>query len=158
MMLAAPSQVTGVDEMTRHEGASVNCSSPDVIVSSEYVPSALAVNVPVTARDPVTGADGQLAPATVRSSAPATFRQDDVTVQVPTTLPPQGVTLGQDDPPAPPLPSPSRPSPPALPPAPGDPPEPELHPSQNIPSAIANASAAARIFMKRRLAPFGSHC
>ena len=27
--------------MTRHEGANVNCSSPDVVVSSEYVPSAL---------------------------------------------------------------------------------------------------------------------
>ena len=92
MMLAAPSQVTGVDEMTRHEGASVNCSSPDVIVSSEYVPLALAVNVPVTWRDPVTGADGQLAPATVRSSAPATLRQDDVTVQVPTTSPAAGTS------------------------------------------------------------------
>ena len=145
MMLAAPSQVTGADEMTRHEGASVNCSSPDVIVSSEYVPLALAVNVPVTWRDPVTGAIGQLAPATVRSSAPATLRQEDVTVQVPTTSPAQGVTLGQDAPPAPPPPpGPVAPAPPA----PGDPPVPELHPSPNTPSAIANASAAVRIFME----------
>ena len=35
MMLAAPSQVTGVDEMTRHEGPNANCSSPVVIVLSE---------------------------------------------------------------------------------------------------------------------------
>ena len=35
MMLAAPSQVTGVDEMTRHEGPSVNCSWPVVVVLSE---------------------------------------------------------------------------------------------------------------------------
>ena len=48
MMLAAPAQVTGVDEMIRHAGASVNCSVPDVIVLSEEVPSELAVNVPVT--------------------------------------------------------------------------------------------------------------
>jgi hypothetical protein len=34
-MLAAPSQETGVDEMTRHEAASANCSSPDVVVLSE---------------------------------------------------------------------------------------------------------------------------
>ena len=48
MMLAAPSHVTGVDEITRQDGPSVNCSWPVVVVSSEYVPSALAVNVPVT--------------------------------------------------------------------------------------------------------------
>ena len=105
MMLAAPSQVTGVDEMTRQTGASVNCSSPVVVVSSEYVPSALAVNVPVTCSDPVTGADGQPAPTSDRSRSPLTFRHDDVTVQVPTTLPPQAVTLGQDAPPPPPLPA-----------------------------------------------------
>ena len=72
MMFAAPSQLTGVDEITRHDGANVNCSSPEVIVSSEYVPSALAVNVPVTVSEPVTGADGQPAPANDRSRAPDT--------------------------------------------------------------------------------------
>ncbi len=68
MMLAAPAQVTGVDEMTRHADANVICSLPDVSVLSEYVPSELAVNVPVTWRDPVTGADGQPAPINDRSS------------------------------------------------------------------------------------------
>ena len=34
-MLAAPSQVTGVDEMIRQEGPSVNCSAPEVSVLSE---------------------------------------------------------------------------------------------------------------------------
>jgi hypothetical protein len=48
------------------------------------------------------------------------LRHDDVTVQAPTALPPQGATLEQDDPPP-------APPPPALPPAPDDPPEPELH-------------------------------
>src|SRR6478609_1791617 len=94
MMLAAPSQVTGADEMIRHEGESANCSSPVVVVSSEYVPSALAVNVPLTSREPVTAVVGQPAPTNARSSSPVTFRHDDVTDQVPTTLPPQGVALG----------------------------------------------------------------
>jgi hypothetical protein len=60
--------VTGVDEITRHDGGIVICSAPDVIVSSEYVPSTLAVNVPVTWRDPVIGTDVQLAPNIDRSS------------------------------------------------------------------------------------------
>ena len=41
----------------------------------------------------MTGADGQPAPASDRSSSPVTFIHDDVTVQVPTTSPPQGSTL-----------------------------------------------------------------
>src|SRR3954447_20326320 len=101
MMLAAPLQVTGVDEITRHEGANVNCSWPVVVVSSEYVPSALAVNVPVTASVPVTGAVGQPAPTSVRSSEPLTVRHDDATVQAPTTLPPHDMALGQGVPPLP---------------------------------------------------------
>ena len=111
MMLPAPSQVTGVDEIIRHADPNVNCSSPDVVVLSVYVPSELTVHVPVTWRDPVTGADGQPAPAliNVMSSSPATFRHDDVTFQVPTTSPPQGLTLEQDVPP--PLPPPAPPEP-----------------------------------------------
>ena len=66
MMSAAPSHVTCVDEIVRHEGASANCSWPEVVVSSEDVPSALAVNVPVTCRVPVSGVDGQPAPASDR--------------------------------------------------------------------------------------------
>src|SRR4051812_28887912 len=95
MMFAAPSQFTGVDEMTRQEGANVNCSSPVVIVSSAYVPLALTVNVPVTVRDPVTGADAQPAPAKDRFRSPLTFKHDDATVQVPTALPAHAATLGQ---------------------------------------------------------------
>ena len=122
----------------------MNCSSPDVVVSSEYVPSALAVHVPVTWRDPVTGADGQPAPTSDRSSAPATFRHDDVTVQVPTTLPPQGVTLEQDAPP----PLPPGPVAPAA-ASPTDPPGPEVHPyRQTRPAQYQSASATVLIFMK----------
>jgi hypothetical protein len=119
--------------MTRHEGANVNCSSPEVVVLSKYVPSALAVNVPVTCRDPVTGAVGHPAPNDAKSRLPVTFRHDDVTVQVPTTMPPQGVTLGQD-PPAPPLPD--------FAPVPDEPPRLELHPPRITPKAIAIARAA----------------
>src|SRR5689334_17958093 len=145
MMPAAPSQVTGVDEITRHEGASVNRSSPVVIVSSVYVPSALAVNVPVTASEPVTGAVGQPAPTSDRSREPLTVRQDDATVQLPTTSPPHAVTSGHDaPPPLPPVP--------ALPPVPVDPPSPVLQASENAAAAIANTSAAERSFINRRLA------
>lgn len=150
MMPAAPSQVTGVDEITRQDGPSVNCSSPVVVVLSVYVPSALAVNVPVTASEPVTGADGQPAPTSERSSVPLTLRQDDATVHVPTTLPAQGVTLGQDAPP----PLPAVPPPPGLPPPPVGPTGLELHAAENIPAASADARAAERTFMKRRLASF----
>src|SRR5450432_1202291 len=94
--------------MTRHEGANVNCSSPVVVVLSEYVPSALAVHVPVTCKEPVTGAVAQPAPTSIRSRLPLTLRHDDVTFQVPTTLPPQAVTLEQDAA-APPAPEPPAP-------------------------------------------------
>jgi hypothetical protein len=143
-MPAAPVHVTGVDEITRHEGPSVKCSWPVVVVSSEYVPSALAVNVPVTASMPVTGADGQPAPTSDRSRAPLTARHDDATVHVPTTLPPHAVTFGQD---APPPPLPPRPVVPALAPAPVDPPRPALHPAETSPTASANTGAAERSFM-----------
>lgn len=33
--LEAPSQVTGVDDTTRHDEVNVNCSLPDVVVLSE---------------------------------------------------------------------------------------------------------------------------
>src|SRR4029077_8462020 len=64
---------------------------------------------------PVTGAEGHPAPTNDRSRLPVTFRQDDVTAQVPTRLPPQDVTLEQD-PPAPP--PPELPAEPAAPPPP----------------------------------------
>ena len=108
--------------MTRQAGTNVNCSVPDVVVSSVYVPSELRVHVPVTCRDPVTGADEQPAakPNIERSSSPDTFRHDDVAVHVPTRLPPQGVPLEQDAVPPPLLPlepdtePPPEPEPPSL--------------------------------------------
>src|SRR5262245_18570093 len=101
-MLAAPSQVVGVDEITRHEGSIANSSVPVVVVPSTYVPSALIVNAPATRSDPVIAADGQPAPANAGLSSPVTFRHDVATVQEPTTLPPHGASLEQDGDPAPP--------------------------------------------------------
>jgi hypothetical protein len=49
---------TGVDETTRHEEDNGKVIEPVVIVLSEYVPSALAVHVPVTFSDPVAGTFG----------------------------------------------------------------------------------------------------
>jgi len=102
-----------------------------------------------------------------KSSSPVTFRHDDVTVQVPTTLPPQGVTLSQDalPPPLPELPPVSTPpellelppvsTPPELlelPPVPTPPPPLELPPvpdglsssELHAPEITPNATAAAR--------------
>ena len=103
--LATPSQLTGVEEMTRHEGPNVNCSLPVVTVLSVYFPSAVAVQVPSTLREPVTGAEAQPALDNDRSRLPVTLIHDDATVQEPTTSPPQGATLEHSPPPVlPPLP------------------------------------------------------
>jgi len=91
------SQVTVVPDICMHDGANVNCSLPVVVVLSTNDPSDLAVNVPLTWRDPATGADVQPIPSIVRSNPPPTVRHDEVTTHVPTTLPPQSVTLEQDD-------------------------------------------------------------
>jgi len=66
-------------------------------VLSTNDPSDLAVNVPLTWRDPATGADVQPIPSIVRSNPPPTVRHDEVTAHVPTTLPPQGVTFLQPE-------------------------------------------------------------
>ena len=137
---AAPSHLTGVDEITRHEDASVNCSLPVVVVLSEYVPSELAVHVPVTWREPVTGADGHPAPTDAKSRSPVTLRHDDVTVQDPTTSPPHGATLEQA-PAAPPLPE--RPPVATAPPLPELPPLPVLLPPTSTLAATSGCSAAA---------------
>jgi hypothetical protein len=116
-----------VPDIFRHEAGNVICSLPDVVVLSKYVPSDLAVHVPVTWRDPVTDADAHPRDNTDISSCPVTFRQDEVTVQVPTTSPPQGTTLVQEAPPAPPLGLPPVPTVPPLafvPPVPFAPPRP----------------------------------
>ena len=88
-------------------------TDPVVTVLSTYVPSALAVKVPVVVSVPVTGTLGQPRLKYQPSMSPAKAKQeDDETVQVPTTEPPHGVTSGQDGP-APPVP------PAPLPPEPG---------------------------------------
>src|SRR3569832_736483 len=104
MMPAAPSRVTGVEEMIRQEGPSGNCSLPVVSVSSMTVPSIAAVHLPSTRRVPVTGAVGQPAPTSERSRLPLTVRHDELTVQAPTTLPPQALT-SEHEVPAPPVPA-----------------------------------------------------
>jgi hypothetical protein len=100
---AAPSHVIGVDDSTRHEEFSVNCSCPVVVVPSVYVPSALAVQVPVTWSDPVTGADEHpdANPKFDKSSIPETLRHDDATFQLATTFPPQVPALEHDASPGP---------------------------------------------------------
>src|SRR5580704_5425031 len=159
MMLAAPLQVTGVDEMTRHAGDNVSCSVPVVVVASVYVPSGLAVQAPVTWRDPLTGAEGQPAPTNVRSRSPVTWRHDELTFQVPIRLPPQAVTLEQDPPcvpppelppAAPPVPLAALPPvPPAeeLPPVPDSPPAPEPQAPEIIPAATPNAKTTDCTFI-----------
>jgi hypothetical protein len=97
-----PWHVTGADEITRHDDPNVKCASPVVIVPSEYVPSALAVNPPVTASVPVIGAEQPGAPTGDRSSVSLNARQDDATCHVPKTSPPQGDTFAQAAPPLPP--------------------------------------------------------
>ena len=86
----------------------------------------------------MTGVDGQPAPTSDRSRLPVTVKHDDATVQVPIALPPQAVTLGQDDPPPVPLLE--------LPPVPTAPPVPvlvsdvpELHPAEIVPAVTAIA-------------------
>ena len=89
----------------------------------------------------MTGAEGQPAPTSERSRLPLTFRQDDVTVQVPTRFPPQAVTFGQEVPP-PPVPE----IPPELtaPPVPGVPPVPDrAFPPELQPHEISAGPAAA---------------
>ena|SRR6187431_1989333 len=138
-----PWHVTGVDEITRHDDPKVKCSSPVVIVSSTYVPSALAVNAPVTASDPVIGAEQPGAPTSDRSSVSLTVRHEDATCQVPTTSPAQGDTLAQTAPPLPPPPLGELP-PEEVPPVCGELPVSEEHARKSIPRLVAKARAAAR--------------
>lgn len=144
-----PSQVTGADEITRHFGAKVKCSSPVVIVLSRYVPSDLAVNVPVTAKEPVIGAEQPGAPTGDKSKVSLTARHEDATCQVPVTSPPQGDTLAQDAPPLPPVELP----PVELPPASGEGALLEEHAKKSIPRLIAQANAARGARARARFAP-----
>ena len=156
-------QLVVVPDIIRHAGASVSCSWPVVIVSSVYVPSAFALNFPVTWRVPVTGAVIQPMPKLFRSACPEMFRHADATVQVPTTLPPQPVTLEHDAPPPvpavlepPPVPTepavlefPPVPVPPLLvPPAPCGLSDFEPHPPEIRPNASAVTRADDCIFIE----------
>ena len=108
----------GTDETDRHAADNGKVTEPVVTVLSTYVPSLLAVQVPVTWRDPLTGTVLQPKLARVTSMSPVSDRHDDVTSQVPTTDPPQAVPPGQlVDPLVPPVP-----------PVAVDPPEPGLPP------------------------------
>ncbi len=133
MMFAAPGQPTGVDEITRQEASNVKFSAPVVVVLSVYVPSELAVHVPVTRRDPVMGTDPQAIPISETFNCPVTLRQDEVAFQVPTMSPPQAETLVHADvltcSEAPPLPE--------LAPTPGDPPLPVAPPPVFPPLPVA---------------------
>jgi hypothetical protein len=176
MMFAAPLHVVGVDEMIKHEGSNANASVPEVVVPSENVPSDLMVSIPDTCKDPLMGADAHPAPTFEGLSSPPTFRHDDITVQAPTMLPPQAVTLEQAGPPAAPVPElppvptippvpevppapelppmlelpavPEFPPIPGVPPVPEPPPSPELHAPDNVPPATANIRTAERTFMQ----------
>ena len=64
------------------------------------MPSELTVKVPVVVKEPVTGTVGQPKLDSETSMSPVIFKQEDITVQVPTALPPQAATLLQ----LPPLP------------------------------------------------------
>ena len=94
-MPCALSQVTGTDEIVMQELSSGNVMDPVVVVLSAYVPSDLAVQVPVTLRDPVTGTVWQPMPTENTFMLPDKLRHDPVTFQVPTKSPPQGDTLVQ---------------------------------------------------------------
>jgi len=76
---------------------------------------------------------------------PLIVRHDDITVQVPTTSPPQAVTFGQDAPACPPLPPVAAvPAAPGVPAAPDDPLGPGAHAPENIPATTANTRTAER--------------
>lgn len=93
---ASPAQSVCVPDTLRHELGSAMCSTPVAVVLSENVPFALAVQVPVTCSEPVTGAESHSKPNDLKSNWPSTLRHDDVTFQVPTKSPPHGVRTGHE--------------------------------------------------------------
>src|SRR6478609_7178192 len=103
-MLLICSQVRWTEEIDKQAGESGKVAEPVVLVLSVKLPSALAIKVPVVVSEPTTGTLGQPRLARVTSISPDSLRHDDVTLQAPTTLPPQGESALQLDPvPAPPL-------------------------------------------------------
>lgn len=152
MVPATLEHSTLTDDTDKHAGASGNVMFPVVTVLSVYVPSLFAVHVPVTCSDPVTGTVLHPRLASVTSMFPARARQDDVTLQVPITEPPQGVTPGQLCAPAVPPEPVVLPVPPelAVPPVPPEPVVPPVSPPGVLgrpqpPPATAKAKAPERI-------------
>jgi len=149
-----------VPDSIKQPAGKPSLSVPVVFVASVYVPFALAVHVPVTDKEPE-----RVTLSQVRGSSPAremsrsellNVRQDDVTFQVPTTLPPQAVPFGQDppDPPAVPV-LPATPVPAGPPPPVPDGPEfAELQAPEMLPNATAITRAADCSFID--LSPFGT--
>src|SRR5947207_2635512 len=92
-----PLHASVVPESIRQPLGSWSVSVPVVVVPSVYVPSDFAVQVPVTWRDPLIDTFWQVAgerPAAVVSRLLLLMsRQEELTFQVPTTLPPQAETF-----------------------------------------------------------------
>jgi hypothetical protein len=132
-----------VPESIKHPDSSRTVAVPVVVVPSVYVPLAFAVHDPLTFSEPAIEALLQVRgsrPTNEMSRAPLSVTHDDVTFQVPTTLPPQAVPLGQDGPPAPPLPVLEEP------PVPVELPGLDVHPSRTVPNK-AIPRTAARTFI-----------
>jgi hypothetical protein len=119
---------------------------------------ALAVKVPLTLSDPEIDTLSHVRgsrPSHAGSTLPFTVKHDDITVQVPTTLPPQAVTFWQDEPPpvppldVPPVPGPVPPL--ELPPVPEGAPEVAVHAPEIVPAVNAIARAADLTFMEMLL-------
>jgi hypothetical protein len=139
-----------VPEINKHPAGRSIRRLPVVVVPSVYVPPASALHIPLTLSVPATIGFLQLdgsRPANETSRFPLNFRHEDVTVQVPTTSPPQAVTSEHAPPPPP--------DPLLVPPAPVGPPEvgvqaPEINPNvPNVPNASAIARRADWTFIER---------
>jgi len=104
---SSPGHSRRVPESIKHPASSWTVAVPVVVVPSVYVPFAFAVHVPVTVSEPEIDALLQVRgsrPTSEMSRAPLIARHDDITFQVPTTLPPHGDPFGQDGPPVPAVP------------------------------------------------------
>src|SRR5262249_59447843 len=95
-----PSQVVVVPEIIKHPAGSSMSAEPVVVVPSVYVLLELAVHVPLTFSEPVNVTFLQLVGSRPASEMSRLLlescRHDELTVQVPTTLPPQVETLVQE--------------------------------------------------------------
>jgi hypothetical protein len=120
---------------------------PVVVVPSVYVPLALAVQVPLTLREPESvtfvQAEGSSPALEMSRFVLRKSRHDELTFQVPTTSPPQAVIPGQVGAPPPPVPA----VPLELPPVPDGLGEVAVHAPEIIPAMSAVVRAAERSFI-----------